>query len=1198
LFNSIDGICNCILTGYGYEFAKLLFQPSLIAMRNGLLSILLLIVAHALHAQDFSNKGKDFWIGYGNHVRMFTTINANEPAEKMQLYVTSDVSTTGLVTITGINFSQPFTVSANQITTIDIPRSAGLFNEGLSNLGIHVTADKPVVVYSFIYVNSISGATVCLPRGTLGKEYYSVNYTQISNEPNSYSYFFAVATDTGTTTIEITPSQITKGGLAANAAFTQTLTQGQVYQVLSSFDLTGSKILSVSSATSTCKKIAVFCGSGKISIGCGLAAGTSDNLYQQMYPVSTWGKKYITVPSINATDLKGQTNFYRIFLSDLSSKVTLNGNPVNFGGNRFFEFYNNQVNYIQSDKPILVAQYFTTQGCSNNGGNGDPEMIYLNPVEQTIASVTLNSMQPSSGTNISEHYINAVLPNIAAAINSFKIDGSPLAVFTPVPQNNSYAYAQVAVSRGAHSITCDSGFNAIAYGFGNAESYGYSAGTNLKDLYQFISINNQYAIVNFPAGCKNSPLKFSMTFPYQPLQIKWQFNGLFADSTIASPAYDSTWIVNDKTLYRYSLNKYYTIPTVGTYPVKVLATSPDVDGCGGEQEINYDLQIFDRPKVSFSFSNNGCTTSPVVFTDTTNGNGRPVIKYLWDFGDGAKADSNNPVHTYSTGGYYPVKFAVITDIGCLSDTVSQNIKIFNPPAAAFSLQSAACLNKAITFTDNSTNSAGGTLVKWYWNFGDNTTIVKTDNNPVEHTYTSTGTYNVSLQVEINSGCKSTVTTIPVAVNDLPMANFTEPAICLSDPVAQFYDSSYIADNSQAAFTYLWNFGNGQTSSQKDGKSNYITAGIYDVKLTVTSNNGCVKDTTKKFTVNGAVPLAGFSVNKASVLCSNKQISITDESTVDFGSIIRTEIYWDYAGNPLAKTIDSTPLKGRSYFYKYADFGSPASKTFQVKYVVYSGISCVNEMTTTITLQASPQLQFDALSPVCEEVTPFRVTAAKDNSLFAATGVYSGKGITTAGIFNPNTAGAGIDSITYTVTAADGCSADTGQTILVYPTPVVSAGPDKFLLEGSFVILDGEASGNQLVYTWIPETYLDNAAIAKPKVTAAQDIIYTLTVVSADGCRASDDVSVKILKKIKVPNAFSPNGDGINDTWVIQYLESYPGCTVDVFNRYGQAVYHSTGYTKSWDGRLNGQPLPVGTYYWIINPKNGRTQENGSVTIIR
>ena len=336
----------------------------------------------------------------------------------------------------------------------------------------------------------------------------------------------------------------------------------------------------------------------------------------------------------------------------------------------------------------------------------------------------------------------------------------------------------------------------------------------------------------------------------------------------------------------------------------------------------------------------------------------------------------------------------------------------------------------------------------------------------------------------------------------------------------------------------------------------------------------------------------------SSLCSNNAVSIADASTIDFGNIIRTEIYWDYTGNPLPKTVDSFPSKGKTYNYKYPNFGSPATKNYQVRYIVYSGISCVNQATTNITLNAIPQLQFDALEPVCEEIAPFQVTAAKDISVLAAAGIYSGKGITAAGIFSPAQAGPGTDSIKYAVTASNGCKADSTVSILVYPTPVMSAGPDKYLLEGGYVLLDGKATGNNLTYLWTPPDFLDKTNILNPRVTAPRDMTYSLLVTSVNGCKASDDVIVKILKNIKVPNAFSPNGDGINDTWVILHLDDYPDCTVDVYNRYGQVVYHSTGYTKPWDGRLNSQPLPVGTYYWIINPKNGRGQENGSVTILR
>ena len=106
------------------------------------------------------------------------------------------------------------------------------------------------------------------------------------------------------------------------------------------------------------------------------------------------------------------------------------------------------------------------------------------------------------------------------------------------------------------------------------------------------------------------------------------------------------------------------------------------------------------------------------------------------------------------------------------------------------------------------------------------------------------------------------------------------------------------------------------------------------------------------------------------------------------------------------------------------------------------------------------------------------------------------------------------------------------------------------------------------------------------------------VTSSDGCTASANVSVVIIRPPQVPNSFSPNGDGINDTWDITHLERSQNCSLTVFNRYGEVIFKSAGYQIQWDGTYRGSPLPVGTYYYIINPKNGRQIVQGSVTIIK
>ena len=1158
-----------------------------------------LLLSSSLLAQDFSNKGKDFWIGYGNHVRMF---NGN-PAEKMQLYITSDVATTGQVTISSIGFSQSFSVTPNQITTIDIPRTAALMDDGLYNHGIHVTAVKPVVVYSFVYVNAISGATVCLPTNTLGRDYFSVNYTQRSNDPGSHSYFFVVAADTGTTTVEITPSANTKGGKVAGVPFTITLQQGQIYQVLGTVsgltgeDLTGSRIRSMNTGAG-CKRIAVFCGSGKVTIGCN--SGTADNLYQQMYPTATWGKKYITVPS-----LVNSVNYFRIVKSDPSANVVLNGTPLaasSFVNGFYHEFANSLPNVIESDKPVLVAQYFTTQNCSGNSGPGDPEMIYLNPVEQTISSVTLNSMQPP-GITINTHYLNIVLKNDAAAINSFSVDGVSYKNFSVVPGDNGFVYTQIPTTAGTHNIKCDTGFNIIAYGFGSPESYGFSGGTNLKDLYQFVSIKNKYAVVDYPATCQDAPFNFSMTFPYMPTKVQWKFNGLYPDELVNAPVPDSSWIKNGKQIYLYKLPKIYNGPAPGIYPIRIIATNPTIDGCTGEQEIDFDLQVYQKPQAFFNITTGGCLSDSVFFTDQSVSGSNLPIKWSWDFGDGAISSTRNPAFLYNSPNTYNVSFSIVTQVGCVSDTANKQVVISPVPTASFSTTAPFCTGRDILFKDASVVT-GGSIVKWIWDMGDGKTLTQTSNAAFNYVYTSAGKYTVSLIAETDKGCRSNTYTQQIDVGDIPIVGFNLPENCLSDPFSQFTDTSKILDGSQALFTYSWNFGDANATATnnvaiiKNPKHKYTATGNYTVSLLVISNKGCADSLKQVFTVNGAVPQSQFAIDNGIDECSNKKITITNNSTVDVGKIVRLEIYWDYTNDPTNKILDEEPQQGKKYNYQYPEFFSPATKTYTIQIVAYSGDNCLSTSTKTITIKATPQLQFLPIAPVCADVPAFALTQATVLNGLTGNAVFSGPGINAAGIFNPATATVGIDSIQYRFTASNNCINTIKQAVEVYALPKLNAGPDRFLLEGGGITIAATASGNNPRYLWTPNIALNDAAILQPLASPTDDIIYKLTVITSEGCKASDEMLVTVLKKPGIPNTFSPNGDGIHDSWEIKYLESYPGATVEIYNRYGQLVFRSQGYTNAWDGTYNGKPVPVGTYYYIVNPKNGRKQMAGFVDIIR
>jgi len=196
----------------------------------------------------------------------------------------------------------------------------------------------------------------------------------------------------------------------------------------------------------------------------------------------------------------------------------------------------------------------------------------------------------------------------------------------------------------------------------------------------------------------------------------------------------------------------------------------------------------------------------------------------------------------------------------------------------------------------------------------------------------------------------------------------------------------------------------------------------------------------------------------------------------------------------------------------------------------------------------------------------------------------------------------IENTTYRVKVTNkfGCS-DTAHTeVNVWKKPQADAGPDLTTRLGMPVSLRGTANGSDVSWFWTPATDLSaplqlNSLVNPPRTTA-----YTLHVTSAHGCASStDDVLVKVFEKIVIPNAFSPNGDGINDVWLIEPLYLFAESITEVYNRYGQVVYRSRGYSTPWNGTNNGKPIPVGTYYYIIDLRvNKEPRFIGSVTILR
>jgi len=95
-----------------------------------------------------------------------------------------------------------------------------------------------------------------------------------------------------------------------------------------------------------------------------------------------------------------------------------------------------------------------------------------------------------------------------------------------------------------------------------------------------------------------------------------------------------------------------------------------------------------------------------------------------------------------------------------------------------------------------------------------------------------------------------------------------------------------------------------------------------------------------------------------------------------------------------------------------------------------------------------------------------------------------------------------------------------------------------------------------------------------------------------------NIVVEPTPPVVIRNTFTPNGDGVNDTWDIQYIEAYPKCKVQIFNRYGIRLFYSIGYPKPWDGNYNGRKVPDGTYYYVIDLAEGFKPLSGYITVVR
>jgi len=914
-------------------------------------------------AQDFSNKGKEFWVVFPPHAP------SNNNLAELSLYISSDKNTSGHIVIN--KDSIPFNIIAFTPQEFILPRNTTYVSGAESatddplkiknvvlNKGIKVivTEGKPgVVVYAHMYASARSAASIILPTSVLEKKYQVITYTQstsVNAEAGEFrrSQFSVVAVEDNT----VIRIQLRKNGQISGSSYDVELPKaGTIYSFQDPIDLTGTSIESVSIDGSVCKKIAVFSGSSSLSIG---NNGSVDPLYQQCYPINSWGLNYFITP------YKGKNKFnIRVLAKEDGTNVVINGKTFPLNANQFKDSsYTNQAAFaINSNKPIAVAQYSLTQAADI--GVGDPDMVILNPVEQNINDVTV-FLTPKNA--ITDQNINVVIRD--EGIPSFKINGQkPTSSFVKITNTNySYLQEKFTVPNGTFlsvRLTSDSGFNAFCYGFGSPESYSYSAGTNVKDLFQKLLITNKFTSVDANAvTCKGAPFIASITLPYKPNLLKWKIPSFDQVDDPAPKAIDSS-LVSGKLIYTYKLNKELIYKVAGTYTIEVIVNNPLGDGCSGEQEISFDLEVLEPPKAVNKIITSNCVSDSVSFADASilNANDKKITNYKWDIGNNIFKDfAAGFKFKYDTAGKYDVKYFLITEIGCISDTLFASILLDDLPTVNFNFSPITCQNKEILFTDAS-KAKGITIIdKWVWDFGDNTTIdTLLSNADLKHSFEDAKKYTVKLSTITKNGCLNTLPK-EITSHPNPVVGFIMPEICLEDSFAKFIDTTKIADNSKG-FSYKWNFGDlantlfPNTDTIANPKHRYLIPGEYNVSLEIKSIAGCISADTSVFTVNGSRPRSIFLVQNDTALCSNKEVSIINNSEVDIGSVGKLIIYWDYDRDILDTTVDENPGKQKIYKHKYTKYSFPDTTSFKIKLIAYTGGTCFDDTAQSISIVPPP-----------------------------------------------------------------------------------------------------------------------------------------------------------------------------------------------------------------------------------------------------
>lgn len=602
-------------------------------------------------------------------------------------------------------------------------------------------------------------------------------------------------------------------------------------------------------------------------------------------------------------------------------------------------------------------------------------------------------------------------------------------------------------------------------------------------------------------------------------------------------------------------NPTYIYQTPGVFNVTLQVTN--VNGC--DSSIVAPVHVSEIPTADFS-SNVVCFGSPTTFTDQSTGN---PTQWVWDFGDGTVVDGGAiEQHTYTSPGNYIVTLLVVGGEGICNDQTFHIISVNEEATAGMTIPTAVCEGGTFNFADNSVAN-NGTITTYNWDMGDGTLYSTATGT---HQYAQSGTYTITLTVTSSDGCSNT-TTEQIIVNPNPAPAFSATLAC-EGQTTRFTNLSPGTNTSWA-----WTFGDGNGSVLENPVHTYANDGTYTVTLTVTSGDGCSANVSQTVTVYPS-PTAAFN---STTECWGEATSFTDLSTLSNGQIVSWE--WIFGTN---EAVSSSPNPQHT-FEEYAD-------NFDVQLVVTSDEGCTDTLIQQVNLH--PVVNFNFAPDRTAGCQPVEVQFTDQSTTSGAATIISwhwdfGDGYYSFVQSPAHTfADPGSYDVELTVVTSTDCEFVMPMpfSIDVYPKPQAgfSVTPTVTSIAFPHIEVSDESVGALDWEYAFGDGYYSNSG--NPTHTYQEVGVYSIMqiVKSNYGCidTAYQTIEVTEFFSFFAPNSFTPNGDGMNDSfeWAVQATTIFE---IRIFNRWGEVIFKTNQQDDYWDGTYNGTPVQDGVYIWQV-----------------